>query len=218
MSLKRAISNDDKLRKRQLIIDAAAGLFQASDFNGIKMIDVAKAAGMAKGTLFLYFKTKEELFLELSRQCFARFFSEADKAMEDAVAIDAGGSVEIFIDALMAFLEKDPTMLRLASITTAILEQNISYEAARDFKIFLNNSLEHTGRLIEQYFPQLKRGDGSKLLLWNYSIVIGLQHISDPSEICKQVLLNEDIPHLKVEFKEHFSQILAAMLSGMGCE
>lgn len=48
--------------KRRHILEAARRLLAERDFAEIVLDDVAKRAGVAKGTLFLYFKSKEDLF------------------------------------------------------------------------------------------------------------------------------------------------------------
>ena len=48
--------------KRRRILNAARQLLIERDFQEIVLDDVAKRAGVAKGTLFLYFKNKEDLF------------------------------------------------------------------------------------------------------------------------------------------------------------
>ena len=65
--MRRAIREDQKLVRRQQILDTAWGLFQENDYEHVNIIDVAKGAGLAKGTVYLYFKTKEELFLSLNK-------------------------------------------------------------------------------------------------------------------------------------------------------
>jgi AcrR family transcriptional regulator len=54
-------------RKRQQIIDGARRLFLAEGFDAASMGEIAKAAGVSKGTLYVYFESKEELFAELVR-------------------------------------------------------------------------------------------------------------------------------------------------------
>jgi len=49
-------------RKRAQILHAATDLFSARDFHTVPVDDVATAAGCGKGTLYLYFPTKEHLF------------------------------------------------------------------------------------------------------------------------------------------------------------
>ncbi|MEM7729108.1 MAG: TetR/AcrR family transcriptional regulator [Pseudomonadota bacterium] len=48
-------------RKRAAILAAALDVFDRDGFEGARMIDIAEAAGVAKGTLYLYFETKEDL-------------------------------------------------------------------------------------------------------------------------------------------------------------
>lgn len=54
--------------KRQAILDAALDLFRNYGYRRTSMEDIAQAAGVAKGTLYLYFKSKDELFEALARQ------------------------------------------------------------------------------------------------------------------------------------------------------
>jgi AcrR family transcriptional regulator len=57
----RPVVRDPDAKKRQ-ILEAARRLLIERDFSDIVLDDIAKRAGVAKGTLFLYFKSKEELF------------------------------------------------------------------------------------------------------------------------------------------------------------
>lgn len=57
----------DKEAKRREIAVAAMGVFIRHGLLNAKVDDVAKAAGVAKGTIYLYFKTKEEIVVEIWR-------------------------------------------------------------------------------------------------------------------------------------------------------
>jgi len=50
------------------IVDAALRLFSERGFAATKLEDVAAAAGIGKGTIYLYFPTKEDLFRSVVRQ------------------------------------------------------------------------------------------------------------------------------------------------------
>jgi AcrR family transcriptional regulator len=52
-------------RKRRQILDGASKVFHANGFDAASMNDVARVAGVSKGTLYVYFENKEQLFLEL---------------------------------------------------------------------------------------------------------------------------------------------------------
>lgn len=54
--------------KAERILDAAAGLILRRGYDSTTMDDIAKRAGIAKGTLYLYWKTREDLFRTLMRR------------------------------------------------------------------------------------------------------------------------------------------------------
>ncbi len=58
--------------KRRQILDGARRTFLSKGFDGTSMQDVAKAAGVSKGTLYVYFTNKEDMFQALVvRECLA---------------------------------------------------------------------------------------------------------------------------------------------------
>lgn len=61
MSIKRK-----KEEKRAVILDAAFETFKDQRFDAVKLDDIAAHAGVGKGTLYLYFKNKEDLFIKMA--------------------------------------------------------------------------------------------------------------------------------------------------------
>src|SRR5215831_1099063 len=51
--------------KRERILRAAVKVFAKNGFHATRVSEVAKAAGVADGTIYLYFKSKEELLFSL---------------------------------------------------------------------------------------------------------------------------------------------------------
>ncbi|MTH34114.1 TetR family transcriptional regulator [Paracoccus limosus] len=54
--------------KRRQILDGARRMFLSNGFEGTSMQDVARSAGVSKGTLYVYFDSKEAMFGALVRQ------------------------------------------------------------------------------------------------------------------------------------------------------
>lgn len=54
-----------KSRRRQDIVDAAAGIFSTKGYEATSMQDIAAAVGMLKGSLYYYIETKEDLLLAI---------------------------------------------------------------------------------------------------------------------------------------------------------
>ena len=61
--MKRAVTEEAKTARSREILDTAERLFMETGYRELKMSDIAKAAGISNGLLFVYFKTKETLFL-----------------------------------------------------------------------------------------------------------------------------------------------------------
>lgn len=61
-STKSAVTSDRRAERRQAILETATRLFADDGFADCEMERVALEVGIAKGTLYLYFRSKEELF------------------------------------------------------------------------------------------------------------------------------------------------------------
>ena len=67
----RAPSSDGSAKRRQ-IMDGARTVFLSAGFDGASMNDIARAAGVSKGTLYAYFNSKDELFEAIIRGEYAQ--------------------------------------------------------------------------------------------------------------------------------------------------
>ncbi len=62
-----ALADEHSVKRRQIIAGARA-MFLAQGFDAASMNDIARAAGVSKGTLYVYFKHKEQLFEAIVEQ------------------------------------------------------------------------------------------------------------------------------------------------------
>src|SRR6185436_14978008 len=61
------------------ILEAALHVFGEQGFARTRLEEVAKRAGVSKGTLYLYFKSKEDLFREMARACVRASLAEGEE-------------------------------------------------------------------------------------------------------------------------------------------
>lgn len=78
------------------IIDAALDVFLEQGFGAAKLDDIASRAGVAKGTIFLYFSNKEDLFRAAANAALAANFSTIQ-----GIGADPDIPLAIFIPALL---------------------------------------------------------------------------------------------------------------------
>ncbi len=69
--------------KREAILRAATQVFARNGYFNSKVADIARAAGVADGTVYLYFKSKEEILHSLFDRTVGEAISEARKELED---------------------------------------------------------------------------------------------------------------------------------------
>jgi TetR/AcrR family fatty acid metabolism transcriptional regulator len=75
--------------KYQRILEAAVSVFAAKGFHAARVSDVAERASVADGTIYLYFRNKEELLMTAINTAFDAFMSRARSELE-AIASPAG--------------------------------------------------------------------------------------------------------------------------------
>ncbi len=211
----RAISSDEKLERREAILDAAIELLAKDDYHDISIARIARKAGLAKGTIFLYFKTKEELFLQLQVREYKSWFEDINRLLDTSLQHKKESSIDEFVKNIMASFRAHHMMIRLTPILHVILERNIDYKTALEFKSFLLSEIHTTGRLIERCLPFLRKNDGSRFLLHLQVLLIGLTQLSRPAPIVKQVIETERMEVFQLNFEEKLPEMLALLINGM---
>ena len=66
-----AARRDVSAERKNQILDAAMVVFARSGFHEARMDDIVQESGLSKGTLYWYFKSKEEIITAISERLFA---------------------------------------------------------------------------------------------------------------------------------------------------
>ena len=69
--------------KRDRILRAAVRVFAKKGFHGARVAEVARSAGVADGTIYLYFKNKEDLLLQLFTDRLDHLLAECKRTLGD---------------------------------------------------------------------------------------------------------------------------------------
>jgi TetR/AcrR family fatty acid metabolism transcriptional regulator len=108
--------------KGQRILDAAETVFADCGFYNAKVSEIAKQAGVADGTIYLYFKSKDDLLISL----FEARMTLVCEAMHKAVAGSESSSekVQTFVQTHLKMVNEHP---RLAEVLTVELRQSSKF-------------------------------------------------------------------------------------------
>jgi AcrR family transcriptional regulator len=102
--------------RREAILAAALDEFSSRGFEAARLDDVARRAGVAKGTIYLYFRDKESLFQELVRAMLTPLVGsiEALGQSELPLAALADQIVELFVREVYETRRKDVVRLMIS--------------------------------------------------------------------------------------------------------
>jgi AcrR family transcriptional regulator len=114
--------------RRQAILDAALAIFAEKGFEAARLDDVAARAGIAKGTVYLYFRDKQTLFEELVRSAVHPILAAVAHA---ATAADAPASQ--ILDGFFALFEKEVLATRRKLLLRLIISEGPRFPAIAAF-------------------------------------------------------------------------------------
>jgi AcrR family transcriptional regulator len=212
---RRARQDDDKRRRRRDILDAAWALLLVMPYPEVTMAAVAGWAGLAKGTVFLYFRTKESLFLALAGERLAAWFADLDADLDFQETCDARRLAAV----VCGTLGRHPGLTRLLAVLHGVLEHNVDHDTARAFKQRLLGHVTRTGGLLERTCPFLapEAGGvgGAVLLLRVHALAIGIAQMADPPPVVQSILGEPGMEVFRVQAGPMLEETIAALLAGM---
>ncbi|MGH7335658.1 MAG: TetR/AcrR family transcriptional regulator [Candidatus Rokuibacteriota bacterium] len=100
--------------KPRAIVDAAIRVFARSGYYNSRVSDIAREAGIASGTIYLYFKTKDEILVTLFRVKMAEWVAHARR--EIATERDAVAKIRRLVALHFAVLEKNPALAEVVQV------------------------------------------------------------------------------------------------------
>lgn len=189
--MRRAVDAEDKQTRRASILEAARTLFNQNDGQLPTAAEVATASGLAKGTVYLYFKTKEEIFANLLLDGWLPVM----QATELIFARSKGRRLDrahAFIASIVDHLGKHPELLRLDALGAGVLEKNMTPEALVEYKRRFNRGLDEAGECIDRAL-RLQSGRGLQILMRTYAMTRGLWQTAQHAEGIKTLEIS--IPH-----------------------
>jgi AcrR family transcriptional regulator len=208
--LQRARSPQDKDLRRAQLIAAATQLFSQADFDAVTIARVAQQAGVAKGTAYLYFATKEALFLELVREALAQWL------LDLAQRLGRIRSAQAVPRAIAKSLAEKRDLRRLLVLLHSVIEPHIDEATAHSFKRFMRDLLRDVSALIMRKIPGLTQADASTLVLQTHALVISLTQLAEPPEVIAKVMAADpSLRAMQIEFEPFLALSLTTLTLGM---
>ena len=205
----RAMAVEDKAERRTAILDATEALFLAHPERMASVSEVANAAGVAKGTVYLYFPGKEEMLLALHERHVASFFDELI-ALLDRPAVDFDGILAV----ARKHIIRGPGYLALTSRCFGLMDRDIPVACGLEFKVRVAQLLMAAGSRLERHFPALGPGEGLALLCNSYGLMIGVWQVLNSNRRFGAAMQSPALRMLNRDFEHEVEAALRALWTG----
>lgn len=126
----RAKSKENKLIRMQEIMNVTDHLFKTHTYHDITLTIIAKELGMARGGLYKYVSSKEEIFLQI-------YLHKQKETVDTIVNLmkENEKSIASLANIISLVFFKHLDYIKYHQILNAIIETNVSIEKLADFKI-----------------------------------------------------------------------------------
>jgi AcrR family transcriptional regulator len=140
----------ERERRRQQIIVAAKKVFSEKGFNKATMDDIAGEAELSPGTLYLYFKNKEELYASLSLRILHYLYIRVEH-VESATELDPEKKLDVMIEAMYDVYEFDPlVIINMFHLQSSETLKNLSPELLEEIKDLSRKSIGGMSRIFKE--------------------------------------------------------------------
>lgn len=143
MSPRPNVSDERKIQ----IINAAEDVFTKKGFDEARMDDIAEETGLSKGTLYNYFKSKDDLIIAILDRIFQREFRAFENI--DLSTMSATEGVSLFTDMVMKDIKLILRLMPIAYEFLALAFRNKIVQKA--LKVYLNHYMD-------VFIPIVQRG------------------------------------------------------------
>ena len=124
--------------RKDQIMNAAEEVFSQKGFSDARMDDIAEETGLSKGTLYLYYKSKDDLIIAILDRIFQREFKTIENL--DLATISASKAIWAFVETTAKDIK---VMVRLLPITYEFMGLAFRNKfVQKTFKAYLNHYLD----------------------------------------------------------------------------
>lgn len=157
-------------KRKQEIINACLKLYETRNFKDITIKDIGDIISLSRPSIYNYFHTKEEIFLELLKREYILWIEELEKMVQDNKKLDK----EEFAKLLAKSIENRKKMLKLLSMNMYDIEENSRLEKLVEFKEVFSKSIETMKLCLDKFFKQMRDEEKTDFIYTFFPFMYGI--------------------------------------------
>jgi AcrR family transcriptional regulator len=188
---------DQSVSRENQIMEAARELFAKKGYYEVKVDDVAKLCGVAKGTIYLYFKSKADLFVRV-------LVEGVDDIIDDIRGILASGrdltrTLSCIFEYYEDSIRKDKYFRRFGEIPRGLLGDLPSDVVYKIHKEIFSRIQELEDEVIDFFSKHIKSSDVNQSDLYQILVAISIAIAKSESDTIKDTALSVILNGIKKE-------------------
>jgi AcrR family transcriptional regulator len=185
-------------RHREEVLHAAERVFCRKGFHSSTMNDIAKEAEFGIGTIYNFFKSKEDIFYDFLEHKLGEMFATINLAIDDSNT--GTGKVEAMIDSYIGYFQNNRELLNLFLAETPFMEWSMDKKRGTNLIEKYNKFFESMVGVFEYGMKsgEFEKSDPFKLVLFLIGSINGTIHSLG---LAGQI---ENIGDLKISIKQTF--------------
>ncbi len=205
----RATRATEKQARHDRIVTAASDLLERLSYRDITMEHIADHSRLAKGTLYLYFRTKESIFLRLFEDLLDSWYGELEAlAQRGTATIEAGAAAQVIASTLTA----RPLLIRLHGLLDSTLSRNIDFESASAFNRRQQHRMLSLAAALSKRISGLSEHQALSFLIRLQAAVSGLAWAVPRSLSAPKAFERTNLAPFQIDFEEELTAIAAKLL------
>jgi AcrR family transcriptional regulator len=211
MGFVRARTEEQISSRQQEIINACDALYEQYGYEGVNFKAIAEMTSFKRPTIYLYYKTKEEVLLDLLKKEMLEWhvmLQQAFRATETMTKEQYGA----FLTESVASRDK---MLRLLTILCTNIENQCRLEKLVDFKKEVGGVFVTIRESLDKYFPQGAAVKKDFFMISFLSYIQGLYPLVYPTKKQTDAMALAGRKYWAIDFKATLHQGLSLLLSNL---
>lgn len=140
----------DRERRRQQILVAAKRVFSGRGYNKATMEEIAREAELSPGTIYLYFKNKDELYASLTLRVLQFLLIRLEQIQNDE-NLSHEGCLDALQQAFNDVYDFDPSSLKnMFCLQSSEIRENLSQELLKEINSFTHKVLDLVAQLFQK--------------------------------------------------------------------
>lgn len=118
------MNKEKKIEKRSSIIEVAATIFSEKGYPSTKMEEIAEKAGVGKGTIYQYFRSKKHLFQEIIKERIDLYIIGMKDEIKDYTGLEE--ILKKIVKFSFSFMEKHSDVLKIIADHHSLIDKSMT--------------------------------------------------------------------------------------------